>query len=70
MPWDGTSLLLMSGQIFGPSTRADQVALESVGRIRLSRAPHVAYEYLLGSGVQPMGRAAENVRRAAKETGS
>ena len=41
IPSDGTSLLLVSALVRGSGTRAEQVALESVGRIRLSRAAHM-----------------------------
>ena len=52
VPSDGKYFLLMSAQTCGSGTRADRVALGSVDRIRLSRAPRVRYEYLLGSGAQ------------------
>ena len=47
VPSDGTSLLLTPAQFSGVRTQAEKVAMESVGRIRLSRAPHVKYKYLL-----------------------
>ena len=66
VPSDGTSLLSTAARMCGSGTRADQVATVSVGRIRLSRAPHMKCTYLLGDGVQTMGRALEYFRRAAK----
>ena len=42
--------------------------MEPVDRIRLGRAPHMKYKYLLGDGVQYVGRALEYSRRVAKET--
>ena len=38
VPSDGASLFLTSAQMCGSGTRAEQVALESVSRLRLSRA--------------------------------
>ena len=40
-PPDSASLLLMTAQISGAGTQDEKVAMESVGRIRLSRAPHL-----------------------------
>ena len=68
VPSDGTSFLLTPAQMCGSGTREEQVAMESVHRIRLSRAPRVKYEYLLSNGSQAMGRASEYSRRAASET--
>lgn len=45
VPSNGTSLLLTSAQICGSGTRAEQVATESVDRLRLSREPHMKYKY-------------------------
>ena len=39
-------------------------------RVRLDRAPHVKYKYLLGSGGQSMDRALEHFCCFVKETGS
>ena len=44
--------------------------MESVGRSRLSRAPHMRYKYLLPTGAQSMGKALEYFRRVAKEADS
>ena len=66
VPSDGTSLLLTNAQFSGPGTQADGVAMESAGRIRLSRAPHVKYKCLLPNGVQSMDKAPEFFRRVAK----
>ena len=54
----------------GAATQAGRVAMESVDRIRLSRAPRMKYKRLLSNGAQLMGRAAEYFRRVAKQTGS
>ena len=69
-PSDGTSLVLMTAQFSGPGTRAGKVAMESVGRIRLGRAPHMKYRYLLPNGVQSLDKAHKYSRRAAKQTDS
>ena len=63
VPPDGASLLLMTAQFPGSSTQAEKVALESVDRIRLSRAPHMRYKYLLAGGLRSMDRALEYFRR-------
>ena len=68
-PSDGTSLFLTSAQMCGSGTRAEQVASGSVARTCIGRAPHLRYEYLLGSGAQSMDRASGYPRRVAKETG-
>ena len=59
VPSAGTSFSLMSAQMCGSGARAERVAMESVDRICLGRAPHMKDEYFLGSGVQYMGRALE-----------
>ena len=41
VPSGGTSLLLMTAQLSGVGAQAERVAMESVGRIRLSRSPHM-----------------------------
>ena len=46
------------------------MATESVDRIRLSRAPHMKYKYLLGNGGRTMDKALEYFRRVAKQTDS
>ena len=51
-PSDGTSLLLMTTQPSGAGTQAEKGAMESADRIRLSRAPHMGYKYLLPNGAQ------------------
>ena len=53
VPSDGTSLLLMAAQFSGSGAPAEQVTTESVDRIRLSRAPHMIYKYILPNSVQP-----------------
>ena len=70
MPLGGTSLLLTPAQVQGSGTRAGRVAVESVDSVRPSRALRMKYKYLLGSGVQSMGRAAVYFRRGAKGTAS
>ena len=59
VPSDGTSLLVMTAQFPGAGTRAEGVAMESVVRIRLGRAPHVKYKCLLPNGPRSMDRALE-----------
>ena len=54
----------------GSGTRAERVATGSGDRIRLSRAPHTKYKFLLGRGVESMGRALERCRRVAKDADS
>ena len=68
MSSDGTPLLLTSTLVRGSGTRAEQVASESVDRIRLSRAPYMKYKYLLSNRVRRMGLALQYFRRVAKET--
>ena len=69
VPPDGTSLLLMTAQLPGSGTQAEKVALESAGRIRLSRAPHMKNKYLLVGGARSMDKAPEYFRRVAKQSG-
>ena len=45
VPSDGTSLFLMTAQFSGDWTPAGRLAIESVARTGLSRAPHVKYKY-------------------------
>ena len=68
VPSESTSLLLMTAQMSGSGSQAEKVALESVDRLRLSRAPHMKYKYLLSGSVTTMDRALEYFRRVAKET--
>ena len=68
-PPDGTSLLFMTAQISGAGSQDEKVAMESVGRIRLSRAPHMKYKYLLSGGVRIIDKALGYFRRAAKQCG-
>ena len=42
--------------------------MESAARIRLGRAPHVKYKYLLAGGVRTMDRELEYFRRAVKQS--
>ena len=70
MPSDGTSLLFMTAQFSGPGAQAEKVAMESVDRIRLSRAPHMKDKYLLSNGAQSVYKSLEYLRRVAKKTGS
>ena len=44
--------------------------MESVGRIRLSRSPHMKYKYLLANGARSMDKALEFFRRVAEQTDS
>ena len=68
VPSEGTSLLLTTAQFSGSGSQAEKVALESVDRLRLSRAPHMKFKYLLSGGVQSMDKALEYFRRVAKES--
>ena len=52
VPSDSTSLLLMTAQFPGAGAQAGKVALESVDRFCLSRAPHMKYKYLLAGGAR------------------
>ena len=52
VPSDGTSLLSTTAQFSGAGAQAEKVAMESVDRIRLSRAPNMKYKYLLSRGAQ------------------
>ena len=67
-PSDSASLLLIPAQISGAGTRAEKVAMESVGRIRLSRAPHMKYKYPLSGGARTIGKALEYFRRVVKQS--
>ena len=69
-PLDGASLFAMAAQTCGSGSLAELVALESVGRLRLSRAPHVEFKFLPGSGPSSIGRAVAYIRRVAKERGN
>ena len=68
VPSEGTSLLLMTAQFSGAGSQAEKVALESVDRLRLSRAPHMKFKYLLSGNVKSMDKALEYFRRVAKES--
>ena len=68
VPSESTSLLLMAAQFSGSGSRAEEVALESVDRPRLSRAPRMKFKYLLSGGVQSMDKALEYFRRVVRES--
>ena len=68
VPSESTSLLLMTAQMSGSGSQAEKVALESVDRLRLSRAPHMKFKFLLSGNVTSMDKALEYFRRVAKET--
>ena len=68
MPPDGTSLLWVAAQVPGAETQSEMVAMEPTGRVRLSRAPHIRYRYLLSGGVRPMDKAIEYFRPEPKRT--
>ena len=55
----------MAAHTCGSGPRAEQVALESVDRIRLNRAPHTEFKFLLGAGASSIGQALEYFRRVA-----
>ena len=63
-------MLLATAQFPGVGTRAERAAMESVGRIRLSRAPHMKYKYLLGNGARTINEALEYFRRVVRQTDS
>ena len=69
VPPDGASLLLMTAQFAGARSQTEKVALESVDRICLSRAPQMEYKYLLAGGVRSTNKALEYSRHVAKQTG-
>ena len=58
----------MESQTCEAGSRDWQVALESVGRMRLSRAPHMEFKSLLAPTMAPRGRPLEYFRLVAKET--
>ena len=60
----------MTAQGSGAGVRAEKVAMKPVDRIRLSRAPHMQYNYLLPNGGQSTDKASEWFRRVAKQTES
>ena len=60
----------MTAQGSGAGAQAEKVAMKPVGRIRLSRAPHMQYNYLLPNGGQSTDKASEWFRRVAKQTES
>ena len=68
VPSDGTSLLLTTAQFSSAGAQAEKVAMESADRIRLSRAPHVTYKYLLSGGARSMEKALEYFRRVADQS--
>ena len=69
LPPERTSLSLVGAQICGAGSRAEEVALESVDRIRLCRATRIKSKSLLGPKVSSVASAVEYLRRVAKETG-
>ena len=60
-------MLLTTAQFSGAGTQAEKVAMESADRIRLSRAPHVKFKYLLPNGGQSMDKAPEYFRSVARQ---
>ena len=59
---------LMAAQTCGSGSHAAQVAMGSIDRIRLNRAPQMKFEDLLGSNLQGMDRASESFWRIANES--
>ena len=51
LPSEGGSLVVTAAQTRKVGSRAEQVAVESIDRIRLSRAPHLKFKHLLGPGI-------------------
>ena len=56
VPLEGASLPFMAAQTRGAGSRAQQVALASVDRISLGRAPHMKFKVMLGPMVAPVDR--------------
>ena len=69
-PSDRASLLLTTAQFSGAGTQAKKVAIESVDRICIGRAPRMKRKYLLPNAAQSTDKASECFRSVAKETGS
>ena len=69
VPPGGTSSLLTVAQSGGAAPQVEHEALESLGRTRMSRAPHLKYDHLLGPVATSMGRALAYFRRVMKESG-
>ena len=68
VPSAGALLLLTSAQTCGAASRSGRVALGSIGRVRSNPSPHVKFKQCSGPDAQGVGRAAEYLRRVAKET--
>ena len=58
----------MTAQFSGSGAQAEEVALEFVGRIRLSRAPHMKNKYLLACGIRSVDKALEYFRRVVTQS--
>ena len=69
VPPVGASSLLMVTQSGGAAPQVEHEALESLGRIHMSRAPHLKYDHLLGPVATSMGRALAYFRRVVEESG-
>ena len=65
LPAEGTPQLLMAAQYGGSRSRVEEVAPESMDRIRLSRDSHMKFKSLLGPEVSSMAPAADCLRRVA-----
>ena len=68
MPAESASLFLMAAPTCDAGSQSGEVAIGSLDKIRLDRAPHMKYNEILGPNVGAMGRAPANFRRVAKET--
>ena len=66
VPSDDTPALLSTAQFPGAGTPAERVAMDSVDRIKLIRAPRMRYKFLLPNGAHNKGRTLGNFRRLAK----
>ena len=58
----------MAARTRGEGYRAERVAMESIDRTRLNRAPHMTFKHSLDPDAEGVGRALEYFRRVAKAT--
>ena len=70
MPSEGAPWFLAAAQLCGSGSRAEQVALEPIGRIRLIRAQQMKFMNLLGPQLQGLVRASGYFQSVAKEIDS
>ena len=70
VPSDWASLLPTNALFSSAGTRAEEVALDSAGRIRPNRSPHMKFKYLSRNGVQSADKALGYSRRVANQSES